>query len=283
MTPSSNEPASVGFLTDTQILDHLNRDLLILPRTWVASGVRHASYTMRVGIRIEVARANKANAEDRRDFVLVDLNEGQSLELNPGDTAKIFSLEQFRLPPDILAFTIARGLLFSESLLPENTYADPGFAGPLYTTVTNLSHRIIKIFVGDPIARIFFFKLSSAVGEPFAEGSSRGVKQRLESFRATKIGTPEECRSAATGEIVDQLQHLPIGGTQVAELWYRSGRRMIELLIFSVCWPPILLFANLNANFKATCGLIGANILAVVLSSAISVVSPMIYRAAKRI
>jgi deoxycytidine triphosphate deaminase len=283
MTTQLTESSAVGFLTDTQILGYLNRGLLISPRTWIPGGIRHASYTMRVGTRVEVARANKANVEDRRDFVVFDLNDGESFELNPGDTVKLFSLEHFQIPSDILAFTIARGLLFSESLVPENTYADPGFVGPLYTTVTNLSHRIVKIYIGDPIARIFFFRLSAAVEEPFAQGSSKGIKQRLESSRATKIGTAEECKSANTDQIVDQLQHMPIGGTQVAELWYRTRSDIVGLTVFSICWPLFLLFANLNVRFKAACGVVLSNILAAGLSAALSYLGPIIYRKARRV
>lgn len=187
---------------------------------------------MRFGDRAEIARANRANTEDRRDFVLVDLQQGDHLELNPGDTAKLYSMEHFVLPHDILGFTVARGLMFFESLLPENTYADPGFAGPLYTTVTNLSHRIVRLQFGDPIARIFFYRLSAPVREPFVKGSTKGVKQRLDSKRATAIGTAEECRKATTDDILDQLQHLPIGGMQFVELWGRHHKRMRMMFMF---------------------------------------------------
>jgi deoxycytidine triphosphate deaminase len=272
-----------GFLTDSQIEYYLSRGQLVVRNTWVRESVRHASYMIRLGNRVEVARASKANADERRDFVVQDLNSGDYLELNPGDTAKLFSLEHLVLPSDILAFTVARGLLFFESLVPENTYADPGFTGQLYVTVTNLSHRIIRLYYADPIARIFFFKLSATVAEPFVAGATKGVKQRLESTRATQVGTAEECRKADTQRIIEQLQHLPIGGTQFVELWIRQAHRTNNLLLFAIAWPPLLLVANLNKPIRDLAGSILSNVAAVVLSASVSLFAPWLWQKIRKL
>ena len=75
----------------------------------------------------------------------------------------------------MLAFTVARGLMFFEALVPENTYADPGFRESLYVTVTNLSNRIIRLSYGDPMARFFFYRLEGDVEEPFRREAARGI------------------------------------------------------------------------------------------------------------
>jgi len=283
MTPAQADLPGIGFLTDFQIQVYLNRGLLIRQNTWEVAGIRHASYTVRLGDRVEVARANRANTEDRRDFVLQDLRQGDHLDLSPGDTAKLYSLEHLVLPDDILAFTVARGLMFFESLLPENTYADPGFAGPLYTTVTNLSHRVVRLQFGDPIARIFFYRLSAPVREPFVSGSTRGVRQRLDSTRATAIGTADECRNATTDQILDQLQHLPIGGTQFVELWGRHHKTILSLFLFATCWPPLLLLANLNPTVRSALGAVVSNIAAVIVSAGVSLIGPPLLRMIRKI
>ena len=63
--------------------------------------------------------------------------------------------------------------MFFEALVPENTYVDPGFNGSLYTTVTNLSHRVVRLHYNDPIARLFFYHLSDSVEEPYVEGLAK--------------------------------------------------------------------------------------------------------------
>lgn len=273
----------MGFLTDRRIKLALDNNFLIVPNTWDDRSIRHASYTLRLGDRIEVASASKANLEERRDFVVQDLKEGDYFDLMPGDTAKLFSFEHLNLPDTVLAFTVSRGLMFFESLLPENTYADPGFAGQLYTTVTNLSNRVVRLHYKDPIARLFFYHLAEPVAEPFQRGAAKGLRQRLESFRATQIGTAEECRNATYPQLVDQLRHLSMGGTQIAELTERQKHRMIGLLVFSACWPPLLLLANLNPWVKGAFGFFLTNVSAIVCSALISLIIPRAWAFLRRI
>lgn len=182
MTLAANRDIPVGFLTDSHIEALLNDKKPIVPNTWEKASIRHASYTLRIGDRVEIAHASKANIDERRDFLVRDLRPGEYVELSPGDTAKLYSIEILDLPDDILAFTVARGLLYVEALVPENTYADPGFEGTLFTTVTNLSNRVVRLKYGDPIARAFFFHLAEPVHESFRKGSSKGIIQRLESY-----------------------------------------------------------------------------------------------------
>src|SRR5256885_2927899 len=141
--------ATPGFLTDGQIRAALEQNFLIETGSWDPSMIRHASYTLRLGDRVEVCRAADATQHETREFAIVRLDSARpSVELNPGDAALLYSMEYLRIPPEVLAFTVARGLLFAESLAPENTYVDPGFAGPLYTTVTNASNRIVRLSYG---------------------------------------------------------------------------------------------------------------------------------------
>ncbi len=168
-------PIPQGFLTDAQIRLALENEDLIVPGSWDANCIRHASYTLRLGTKVEIASASRANAEEGRDFAVRDLHTGDHFDLMPGDTAKLYSTEMLRLPDCVLGFTVARGLMFFESLIPENTYVDPGFNGSLYTTVTNLSHRVVRLHQNDPIARLFLYKLSEPVRQAYQQGAARGL------------------------------------------------------------------------------------------------------------
>ncbi|HST07358.1 MAG TPA: hypothetical protein VLJ83_04265, partial [Gemmatimonadaceae bacterium] len=132
-----------GFLTDKQIQSGLNSDYLIEKGTWDPGQIRHASYQLRLGSEVRISRASASVGAETKEFCIVSLTPDKSVELRPGDTAMLYSIERLRLPDCVLAFTVARGLLYAEALAPENTYVDPGFSGTLYTTVTNISNRIV--------------------------------------------------------------------------------------------------------------------------------------------
>ena len=50
-----------GFLVDSQIREALTQGYLIEPGTWDESQIRHASYQLRLGERVEIARARNAS------------------------------------------------------------------------------------------------------------------------------------------------------------------------------------------------------------------------------
>jgi deoxycytidine triphosphate deaminase len=251
-----------GFLTDRQITAALENRYLLDPGTTDDSCIRHASYTLRLGQRVEIAEAVRANSEHRRDFQVRDIAAGDTLDLNPGDTAKLYSIEILDLPNEVLAFTVARGLLYIESLVPENTYVDPGFHGSLYTTVTNLSNRVVTLSYGDPIARLFFYKLSEPVEERFQAGAARGLKQRLPSRRATVNGTPEECKNPSFRQLLEDTKLLPLAGNQVSTMLVRQNRYLALVGIAAVIWPILLLVANSSKFLKDNVGSIVTNLVA---------------------
>jgi deoxycytidine triphosphate deaminase len=272
-----------GFLTDAQIRIALENEELIVPGSWDANCIRHASYTLRLGTKVEIASASRANLEEARDFAVKDLHAGDHFDLNPGDTAKLYSIEMLRIPDCVLGFTVARGLMFFESLIPENTYVDPGFNGPLYTTVTNLSHRVVRLHQNDPIARLFLYRLSEPVRQAYQQGAARGLKQRLESFRATKFGTQSECSAATSDALIQDLNCLPAGGSQLAELSRRQDRKWVMLVGFSFCWPLLLLLVNLNAWVRDKANFAVRNIGALAITGLFSYLAPKLWMKLKKL
>jgi deoxycytidine triphosphate deaminase len=155
-----------------------------------------------MGSRVELARAADSIGSTSREMRLITLTKAQPhIDLQPGDTALLYSLEILRFAPLVLGFTVARGLLFAEALCPENTYVDPGFSGPIYTTVTNVSNRVIQVSYGMSVARLFFFRLGEEVGDSYKAGSALGITQQLTSVRAVRFGSQEELRSAKDGQL----------------------------------------------------------------------------------
>src|SRR5262245_1647696 len=105
----------VGYLTDKNIQAALDADYLIEKGTWEPGQIRHASYMLRLGDRVQIERDPTGSGE--REQKLFTLKRGgPPLELRPGDTALLYSIENLRFPACVLGFTVARGLLFAECL-----------------------------------------------------------------------------------------------------------------------------------------------------------------------
>jgi deoxycytidine triphosphate deaminase len=241
----SNQPPfeevvpTTGFLTDKRILAALAAGYLIEPGTWNEAQLRHASYTIRLGQRVELER-HPAGSGQREQQSKMLTNGGPPLELRPGEKALLYSLENLRLPNCVLGFTVARGLLVYESLVPENTYIDPGFTGQIYTTVTNLSGRVLKLPYGMPIARLFFYKLAENVDRPYQTGPAIGIDQHLESSAGIAFPTTAEAGAASATALLDDLVATERGGARTAELIKRNAALLRSAILTAICWPVVL-------------------------------------------
>ncbi len=272
MAALSDLVPEIGYLTDKQILKCLEAGHLLEKGTWDKEQIRHASYTLRLGSRVELARAADSVGSRTREMRLINLTKAQpDLELKPGDTALLYSLELLRFPAQLLGFTVARGLLFAEALCPENTYVDPGFSGAIYTTVTNVSNRMIQVSYEMPLTRLFFFRLAEEVQDGYRAGSALGITQQLTSVRAVPFGSEEELRSANDPQLLDSVRLIPIGGVHAAEVLKRSHKRMLaahqRMFALAIVWPILLLVANDSQWVKDNLGAFLGNVAAGLVSA----------------
>jgi deoxycytidine triphosphate deaminase len=248
-----------GFLTDRQIQLALDTSFLIQRGTWVPEQVRHASYTLRLGSEVKFTRTRNTPKISSKELTVRQLTTAEpKLEIHPGDTVLLYCMERLDLPDSILGFTVARGLLFAEALSPENTYVDPGYKGTIYTTVTNVSERTVQLEFGMPIARLFFYRLSELVKEPYRAGDALGIAQQLNSVHVAPNRTADECRQATDLQLLETIKLIPLGGMHAAETVERLKERIrlghLRLGVFSVIWPPLLVLATGNKWVAANMG-----------------------------
>ncbi len=88
---------------------------------------------------------------------------------------RLYAAEKLNIPHDVVAFATPVGILYALGLVPEKTYADPGFHGAFWITVCNYSNRIVTLRAGDPLARLHFSKLTSRPNH--VHGGSSKVRQ----------------------------------------------------------------------------------------------------------
>jgi hypothetical protein len=187
-------------------------------------------------------------------------------------------MENLRIPNNILGFTVARGLLFVESLSPENTYVDPGFAGTIYTTVTNVSSRVIRLTYGMSIARLFFYKLQEPAEHPYRTGAGMQISQQLETIPISEVGSDDQCSRANRAQLISTVKKIPLGGTLISELFERDTKYLVRLFAWSTVWPILLVLANTSEWVKGHLGTFLSNVLAGIVSGLLLIVAPWVYR-----
>ena len=267
-----------GFLNDRQIRAALGSQFLIEAGTAENAQVRHASYTLRLGDRVELNKAQGSSHSKHKVFEVVKLSTtSPTCDLEPGDTAMLYSMENLRFPPNVLGFTVARGLLFVESLTPENTYVDPGFAGTIYTTVTNVSGRVIRLTYGMSIARLFFYKLYEPAEHPYRTGAVMQISQQLETIPISEVGS-DECSEANRAQLISVVKKIPFGGILISELFDRDTKYLVRLFAWSTVWPILLVLANTNEWMREHLGGFLSNVLAGIVSGLLLIAAPWIYR-----
>lgn len=101
------------------------------------------------------------------DDARIECSATKKILIKPGHRVVLITEEALEIPSDVIARVTSKGSLFSIGLSPVSTYADPGFTGNLGIVTQNMSDKYIEIPVGEPIAKVDFSLLSTAVKRPY--------------------------------------------------------------------------------------------------------------------
>lgn len=142
-----------GMLTDKEIKESLKLSMLL--RNAEPKNAKYASYELRVGTKVAIILRDT----DAEQYQERRLQRDEVIAIEPGQALKVFAEEELDIPANVMAYSFPVGNLYRLGLLPETTYADPGFQGEFWVVVCNYSNRVIEIQQGDPLARIQFLKL----------------------------------------------------------------------------------------------------------------------------
>jgi deoxycytidine triphosphate deaminase len=149
-----------GFLVDSEIAKAIGKGQLLVGAD--ASHAKYACYEVHIGPEIHQLVVDETPGDEKDLYRIKAIPDDQLLRIKPGETYKIYAAEKLRLPDDVFALSVPVGNMYKLGLNPETTFADPGFSGDFYITICNYSPRVVKLKVGDPLARMFFFHLSGA-------------------------------------------------------------------------------------------------------------------------
>jgi dCTP deaminase len=141
---------------------------------WDPGMVQPASVDLRLGDSFRVFHNHLAPAIDldappARLTELIEIAPGNSFVIHPGEFVLGATLEQVRLPDDVVARIEGKSSLGRLGLIVHATagFVDPGFAGTLTLEITNLTRIPIILWPGKPIAQLSFMALDRPAERPY--------------------------------------------------------------------------------------------------------------------
>ena len=218
----------IGTLNDSQIEEY-SRDGKLFVSDFEPKQIRQACYELRSG------NVYYDLTDGRRRYSLP--NDGDIL-IKPHHMVVIITLEELRLPPDILGRILTKGAFFSLGLSPVNTYADPGFSGRLGIVMFNSSHNYIRIPVATSIAKIEFSRLSHAVNRPYS--GQHGYETSIWPIRDDLILTAEQIQQDP--RVVNPIDELTV---QHGEFFGQLVKRVFQYERRVLIFAAALLIVNL--------------------------------------
>jgi deoxycytidine triphosphate deaminase len=193
-----------GFLIDGEIRQAISQGQLISQGA-EDSSAKYACYEVHIGPRIQQLVLDQDEGPESDLYREKLIADDQIFRIFPGETFKIYAAEELYMPSDTFAITIPVGNMYKLGLNPETTFADPGFSGQFYVTVCNYSPRVVKLKVGDPLARVFFFVLSERP-EKIHESKPRELPPAIERVkRPTESELLKEGESAVLSRIMNKI------------------------------------------------------------------------------
>ena len=162
---------------------------------WDPGMVQPASVDLRLGRSFRVFHNHKLASIDLAEppqgvTEHVEIEDGQSFVIHPGEFVLGATTEWVELPNDIVARIEGKSSLGRLGLIVHATagFVDPGFKGSLTLEITNLTRVPIVLWPGKPIAQLSFMTLDRPAERPYGHpdlgshyhGQSEATESRYE-------------------------------------------------------------------------------------------------------
>jgi dCTP deaminase len=178
-------PALDDFQTQAHAIDLRLGFTFLVPKQW------HITQEGRKALSIDHFDKKKPDY-----FDVVELEQGQTFELLPGEHVLVSSFESVKIPNDLMAVLYPRSSTNRKGLSVDLTgIIDSGYDGQLIIPIrNNTSSQIVKLYPGERFCQIVFDRLDESVD---AEKSRYHKKDIIEGF----VGIKEDKKSRDEKEI----------------------------------------------------------------------------------
>jgi len=137
-----------------------------------------------------------------------------------------------------------------------------------------------------PIVRLFFYKLSREVEDPYTPGKVKGIGQQIASEISSAVSTADEAKRKSTEELIGAVRVLTMAGNQVVELLERerTARKrefqqtrawLVAIGCYVVVAPWISAIIDAFPRLKSTVASIGENLAANLLAALLVSIWPI--------
>lgn len=158
---------------------------------YIQASIQPSSYDLRVGTVFREGQIINQNHQ----------RAGEQFVIQPGEIVSLLTMEELRLPDNMIAIAFPMNKWSSEGLLVLNPgYVDPGFNGPLSVKIVNLRRTRISISRGQAIFTVSFFRIGASTTHPYNRNKERGDRE-------VEMNTKELEQSA--GSISELLKAAP--------------------------------------------------------------------------
>ena len=174
-------------LSDRDLRERLSRgDLVVEPLENPDLQIQPASIDLRLDKTFVAFRASRLPCIDPRNIPSdaterLEVADGESFVLHPGDFVLGSTIERVRIPPDLVARVEGRSSLGRLAIVVHATagFIDPGFEGQITLELSNLGRTAVKLYPGMRISQIVLHQMTSPAERPY--GAARGSKYQGQS------------------------------------------------------------------------------------------------------
>ena len=151
----------------------------------IQSGFRAASYDLHVGTILEAPKEDKRFRGNTVEAISVS---AKGFSLSPQGMVMVISRERVKLPKDIVGYALTKNGLSNQGILAINIgIIDPGYEGPISSTLINFGKRPFRVIPETSFLRLTFHETdkSSKVEAVYHADSTYLEKTRQDVFRSS--------------------------------------------------------------------------------------------------
>lgn len=190
-----------GILSDKQIADEARTHGMIEPfsvstnknaegKKICSYGVSSYGYDVRLGGDFLVARDTRPECVnpgmlDVHDawsvndaFTKKHVEEGEALIIPPHGFVLACTVETIKMPKDCIAVCMGKSTYARVGLVVNVTPLEPGWEGQVTMELSNTTHLPVKVYVGEGVMQILFFRGAVACENPYVARSGKYLGQK---------------------------------------------------------------------------------------------------------